>query len=121
MGSYTVYSCALERISLVDDLGFHFDRKLKFAEHISNLAKKAMGMLGFIKKSCKEFEDPEDHAFGVASTRFIGTALNPCKRTFKFLPCEALTGMNTLDFQLIQIDFNYTIYRPKLTVELCLV
>lgn len=52
VGSYTLCSCALERIDLVDDFGFRLDRKLKFTEHISNMVNKAMGMLGFIKRWC---------------------------------------------------------------------
>jgi hypothetical protein len=56
--SYTLCGCALERIALVDDLGIRLDRKLKFSEHISTMVNKAMGILGFIKRWSKEFDDP---------------------------------------------------------------
>jgi hypothetical protein len=56
--SYTLCGCALERIALVDDLGVRLDRKLKFTSHITNMVNKAMGVLGFIKRWSKEFDDP---------------------------------------------------------------
>jgi len=56
--TYTLSGCSLDRITRVDDLGVLLDPKLKFSDHISSIVNKARGVLGFIKRSSKEFDDP---------------------------------------------------------------
>jgi len=56
--TYTLSGCSLDRITRVDDLGVLLDPKLKFSDHISSIVNKARGVLGFIKRWSKEFDDP---------------------------------------------------------------
>jgi len=55
--TYTLSGCSLDRITRVDDLGVILDPKLKFSDHISSIVNKARGVLGFIKRWSKEFDD----------------------------------------------------------------
>jgi len=56
--TYTLSGCPVNRITRVDDLGVLLDPKLKFSNHISTIVNKARGVLGFIKRWSKEFDDP---------------------------------------------------------------
>jgi len=56
---YSTYTLsALDRISHAVDLGVHMDPKLKFSDHITTITIKARGVLTFIKRWSKEFDDP---------------------------------------------------------------
>jgi len=56
--TYTLSGCVLDRITHADDLGVYMDPKLKFSDHITSMVNKARGVLGFIKRWSKEFDDP---------------------------------------------------------------
>ena len=58
LGLYTIDSTLLQRITSVKDLGVLFDCKLNFNLHISTIVNEAKGVLGFIKRWSKEFNDP---------------------------------------------------------------
>jgi len=64
--TYTLSGCALDRISHADDLGVYMDPRLKFSDHITTMVNKARGVLAFIKRWSKEFDDPY-----VTNTLFI--------------------------------------------------
>jgi len=57
--TYTLSGCFLDRITRVDDLGVLLNPKLKFSDHISSIVHKARGVLGFIRRWSKEFDDPD--------------------------------------------------------------
>jgi len=56
--SYSLQNMSLDRIYSVNDLGVLLDPKLKFDSHITSTVKKAMSVLGLIKRWSKEFDDP---------------------------------------------------------------
>ena len=56
--SYTFNNHQLEKVESFLDLGVLLDNKLSFNSHISQTVNKAKGVLGFIKRWGKEFEDP---------------------------------------------------------------
>lgn len=58
---YTSYYIDDNRLDLADsfmDLGILLDKKLNFRSHLSLTVNKSNGVLGFIKRWCKEFSDP---------------------------------------------------------------
>jgi len=92
--NYTLSGCSLDSVKGVDDLGVLLNHKLQFSDHISAFVNKARGVLGFIKRWSKEFDDPcmtkslfislvrpmsIDHLFGVLNTQFVRTVLNGSK------------------------------------------
>ena len=48
----------IDRCSFFKDLGVTFDNKITFSLHIDNIIAKSMSMLGFVKRMCRDFEDP---------------------------------------------------------------
>jgi hypothetical protein len=44
-----------------NDLGVVFDKSLRFNLHIQTITKKAHKMLGFLKRSCKDFHNLKTH------------------------------------------------------------
>jgi len=48
---------SLDQIYSVSDLGVLLDPKFKFDSHITSTVNKAMSVLGFIKRWCKELND----------------------------------------------------------------
>lgn len=56
MINYTPNLTPLSRISEVNDLNIHFNNKLKFEHHITQIVIKAVRELDFIKKRDKELE-----------------------------------------------------------------
>lgn len=55
---YTIDSKVLTRVTSKLDLGVFFDPKLNFIKDIDRRIAKAYGMLGFVIRCSKEFEDP---------------------------------------------------------------
>lgn len=56
--NYNIDDHVLARMSEVSDLGVIFDDKLRFTRHIRETVSGAMKSLGFIKRSCADFNDP---------------------------------------------------------------
>lgn len=56
---YNLADETLERVNVVRDLGVLFDEKIQFSKHIDAVISKSYSMLGFMKRICSEFEDPE--------------------------------------------------------------
>lgn len=56
--SYSIKGTKLENVASFVDLGVTMDTKLRFNVHISLTVNKAKGVLGFIKRWSKEFDDP---------------------------------------------------------------
>jgi len=56
--TYTLSGCALDRTTYADDLGVYMDPLIKFFGHITTMVNKARGVLAFIKRWSKEFDDP---------------------------------------------------------------
>lgn len=56
--SYSVNNNSLEMVNSFIDLGITMDCKLRFHTHINITINKAKGVLGFIKRWSKEFNDP---------------------------------------------------------------
>ena len=56
--SYTIGNNALQRLESFKDLGVIMDPKLRFNLHINFTINKANGVLGFIKRWAKDFNDP---------------------------------------------------------------
>lgn len=54
---YRIATTSLNRTHTVKDLGILIDSKLRFTEHISAVTAKAYAMLGFLKRTSKEFRD----------------------------------------------------------------
>lgn len=55
---YKIGNIPLHRVSEVIDLGVTLDAELNFRSHISVIISKANRMLGFVKRTCSEFDDP---------------------------------------------------------------
>lgn len=55
--NYTIGNEHVQRVTEFRDLGVIYDPKLKFDKHIENIVSKASKMLGFIKRSTKDFRD----------------------------------------------------------------
>lgn len=55
---YNIHNCNLEQVDTYVDLGVTLDPKLRFNLHINVCVNKAKGVLGFIKRWAKEFDDP---------------------------------------------------------------
>ena len=51
VGEYTVGGVALERVSVMRDLGVHLDEKLTFGDHVDATVRKANRMLGLLTRS----------------------------------------------------------------------
>lgn len=56
--SYILNNCELELVNTFLDLGILLDSKLNFLQHIMLTVNKARGVLAFIKRWAKEFNDP---------------------------------------------------------------
>lgn len=56
--NYSLGNHQLERVLSMNDLGVLLDPKLSFNQHVSLIVNKARGILGFIKRWAKEFNDP---------------------------------------------------------------
>jgi hypothetical protein len=56
--NYSFSNSHLELVSNFNDLGIIFDSKFNFSYHTEFIKNKAMHILGFIKRSCKDFHDP---------------------------------------------------------------
>lgn len=52
---YNIDGDMLARSDSVKDLGIQFNSKLNFSEHINDISVKAIRMLGFIVRNCKNF------------------------------------------------------------------
>lgn len=55
---YSISNCPLETVTNINDLGILMDSKLRFDLHVGRIINKANGVLGFIKRWSKEFNDP---------------------------------------------------------------
>ncbi|XP_075167476.1 uncharacterized protein LOC142239568 [Haematobia irritans] len=55
---YFVNSCTVKCSIEVFDLGVFFDYKFSFISHLDYIVPKAYALLAFIKRSCKDFNDP---------------------------------------------------------------
>lgn len=53
--TYHIDSTALEQVTVVNDLGILIDSKLKFTQHIDNIFRKSLKMLGFIFRVTYKF------------------------------------------------------------------
>ena len=56
---YELYGEPLQRISSISDLGFIFDQRLTFREHLDVLVSKASRTLGFLMRNTREFRNPK--------------------------------------------------------------
>lgn len=54
---YTINSVSLKEVFVIKDLGVFLDTKLTFSEHFEKVICKANKMLGFVKRSCKDFKN----------------------------------------------------------------
>lgn len=63
---YVIDGSILERVEKMLDLGVLLDCKLNFKLHINSVISRSNRMLGFIKRSAREFDDP----FAIASLYF---------------------------------------------------
>lgn len=64
--NYKINGSNLDRVQEILDLGVLLDHKLTFKLHINSVISKSNRMLGFIKRSVKDFNDP----FAIASLYF---------------------------------------------------
>lgn len=64
--NYKIDESYLARVQEILDLGVLLDNKLNFKLHINSVISKSNRMLGFIKRSVKDFDDP----FALASLYF---------------------------------------------------
>ena len=55
---YAIDGCTLDRVSRMLDLGILFDEKMNFSGHVECIVSKAFSRLGFMKRICKQFDDP---------------------------------------------------------------
>lgn len=51
--NYTINGTPIERVDIIRDLGVMMDAKLNFNAHIEYIKKKAMLILGFVKRQCR--------------------------------------------------------------------
>ena len=58
ISSYRPIGPRLEFVNSFVDLGILMDPKLHFINHINATISKARSLLGFVKRWCKEFNDP---------------------------------------------------------------
>lgn len=54
--SYSINNVALTKTNNIKDLGILFDSRLSFADHINSICTAASRALGFVMRSCKQFE-----------------------------------------------------------------
>lgn len=55
---YTINSLAIEKVSVIKDLGVILDHKLSFSNHIEFITTRAKSRLAWIRRFSKEFNDP---------------------------------------------------------------
>lgn len=55
--NYKINNSLLQRIDVVKDLGILLDTKLTFNDHIDYITNKAYKNLGFVKRSCENFDN----------------------------------------------------------------
>jgi hypothetical protein len=55
---YKIGNSILERVNLVRNLGVTLSEDLNFTEHINQICSKAIRNLGFLKRNCSEFNNP---------------------------------------------------------------
>jgi hypothetical protein len=55
--NYSISDHTLVRVDCFQDLGVIFDSRLSFAPHIEHITLKAYRMLGFVGRTCKDFND----------------------------------------------------------------
>ncbi|KAF0725325.1 Uncharacterized protein FWK35_00021174 [Aphis craccivora] len=56
--NYHLNNILFDRVFLFNDLGIYFDPTLSFNDHYIHIQNKASSMLGFINRSCKDFNNP---------------------------------------------------------------
>lgn len=52
---YSINDVPLVKVSVVKDLGVLLDNKLSFSHHFESIIGRANRMLGFVKRSCRDF------------------------------------------------------------------
>ena len=55
--NYQVNDVNLEKVNVIKDLGVYFDREMSFNDHIDYITNKALKMLGFLKRTLRDFND----------------------------------------------------------------
>ena len=55
---YAIGGVTLKRVDRVSDLGILFDEKMNFNGHIDCVVSKAFSRIGFMKRICRQFNDP---------------------------------------------------------------
>lgn len=58
LNKYFLNGIELERVNLVKDLGIYLDSSLSFNDHHVHIQNRASSMLGFIMRSCNNFDNP---------------------------------------------------------------
>jgi hypothetical protein len=55
---YEIDGVTLDRVNRMSDLGILFDEKMIFSSHIECIVTKAFSRIGFMKRICRQFDDP---------------------------------------------------------------
>jgi nucleoside-triphosphatase THEP1 len=58
MFQYVIGNSDLERVDVINDLGVLVDSRMTFVDHIGSIVLKSAGLLGYIKRILKDFNDP---------------------------------------------------------------
>uniref|UniRef100_A0A2S2QBB0 RNA-directed DNA polymerase n=1 Tax=Sipha flava TaxID=143950 RepID=A0A2S2QBB0_9HEMI len=58
LNKYFFKGIELDRVNLVKDLGVYLDSSLSFNDHYIHIQNRASSMLGFIMRSCNNFDNP---------------------------------------------------------------
>lgn len=58
LNKYFLNGIELERVNLIKDLGVYLDSSLSFNDHHVHIQNRASSMLGFIMRSCNNFDNP---------------------------------------------------------------
>jgi len=58
VNKYFLNGVELERVNLVKDLSVYLDSSLSFNDHYIHIQNRASSMLGFIMRSCNNFDNP---------------------------------------------------------------
>lgn len=58
LNKYFLNGIELERVNQVKDLGVYLDSSLSFDDHHVHIQNRASSMLGFIMRSCNNFDNP---------------------------------------------------------------
>ena len=73
---YCVAGEGLPRLQSIMDLGVTFDSRFSFVQHVENILNKANKSLGFIFRSCKNFQTV--HPFKCVYNAYVRSALEYC-------------------------------------------